>query len=72
MHTLRWLYGKTWRIPDKLRMNLSYKLVNSPVGVLKLVASEKGLVAVPSWPSIHGVSGQDSAVANLSLFSVSI
>ena len=46
MHTLRWLYGKTWRIPDKLRMNLSYKLVNSPVGVLKIVASEKGLVAI--------------------------
>jgi methylated-DNA-[protein]-cysteine S-methyltransferase len=46
VHTLRWLYGKTWRIPDKLRMNLSYKLVNSPVGVLKLVASEKGLVAI--------------------------
>jgi methylated-DNA-[protein]-cysteine S-methyltransferase len=33
-------------IPDELRMNLSYKLVNSPVGVLKLVASEKGLVAI--------------------------
>jgi methylated-DNA-[protein]-cysteine S-methyltransferase len=31
---------------DKLRMNLSYKLANSPVGVLKLVASEKGLVAI--------------------------
>jgi hypothetical protein len=46
VHTLRWFYGKTWRIPDKLRMNLSYKLVNSPVGVLKLVASEKDLVAV--------------------------
>ena len=27
-------------------MNLSYKLVNSPLGVLKLVASEKGLVAI--------------------------
>jgi methylated-DNA-[protein]-cysteine S-methyltransferase len=37
---------RTWCIPDELRMNLSYKLVNSPVGVLKLVASEKGLVAI--------------------------
>ena len=46
MHTLQWHYRKTWGILDKLRMNLSYKLVNSPVGVLKLVASEKGLVAV--------------------------
>jgi methylated-DNA-[protein]-cysteine S-methyltransferase len=27
-------------------MNLSYKLVNSPVGVLKLVASDKSLVAI--------------------------
>ena len=46
MHTLQWLYRKTWGILDKLRMNLSYKLVNSPVGVLKLVASDKSLVAI--------------------------
>jgi methylated-DNA-[protein]-cysteine S-methyltransferase len=32
--------------PDKLRMSLSYKLVDSPVGLLKLVASEKALVAI--------------------------
>lgn len=33
-------------IPDKLHTKLSYKLVGSPIGVLKLVASEKGLVAI--------------------------
>src|SRR5215831_18380327 len=27
-------------------MSMSYKFMNSPIGVLKLVASEKGLVAV--------------------------
>ena len=31
---------------DKLRMNLSYKLVYSPVGVLKLVASERDRIAI--------------------------
>jgi methylated-DNA-[protein]-cysteine S-methyltransferase len=31
---------------DKLNGSLSYKLVDSPIGVLKLVASEKGLVAI--------------------------
>lgn len=32
--------------PDKLHRRLSYKLLASPIGVLKLVASEKGLVAI--------------------------
>ncbi len=31
---------------DNLNRSLSYKLVDSPIGALKLVASEKGLVAV--------------------------
>lgn len=32
--------------PDKLHGKLSYKLVGSPIGVLKLVASAQGLVAI--------------------------
>lgn len=32
--------------PDKVHRTLSYILVGSPIGVLKLVASEKGLVAI--------------------------
>lgn len=32
--------------PDKLHGKLSYKLLASPIGVLKLVASAKGLVAI--------------------------
>ena len=39
--------GRISLTPDKLCMSLSYKLVDSPVGLLKLVAgSEKALVAV--------------------------
>ena len=43
---LRWPYGKPLLTPGDLRMSLSYKYVKSPVGQLKLVASEKGLVAI--------------------------
>jgi len=32
--------------PDKLHEKLAYKLVTSPIGMLKLVASTKGLVAI--------------------------
>lgn len=32
--------------PNRLHGRLSYKLIASPIGVLKLVASEKGLVAI--------------------------
>jgi len=42
----RWSYGKPLLTPGDLRMSLSYKYVKSPVGQLKLVASEKGLVAI--------------------------
>src|SRR6266851_5858310 len=42
----RWLSGKNLLTRGNLRMSLSYKFVRSPVGQLKLVASEKGLVAI--------------------------
>ena len=42
----RWPYGKPLLTLGDLRMSLSYKYVKSPVGQLKLVASEKGLVAI--------------------------
>ena len=45
-------------------MNLSYKLVNSPVGVLKLVASEKGLVAILWETTIRGVFGSAISLKN--------
>lgn len=32
--------------PGQVKTKLSYKLVDSPIGVLRLVASEKGLVAI--------------------------
>jgi hypothetical protein len=36
----------SYHIPTEAPPWVSYKFMNSPVGVLKLVASEKGLVAV--------------------------
>src|SRR6267378_460633 len=38
--------GRASLIRDEYHMPMSYKLMNSPVGLLKLVASEKALVAI--------------------------
>src|ERR1700722_5418488 len=38
--------GRASLIRDEYHMPMSYKLMNSPVGVLKLIAGGKGLVAV--------------------------
>lgn len=43
---LRQLCGKISLTRDDSRMTLAYKFIHSPVGMLKLVASEKGLMAI--------------------------
>ena len=37
---------RTFVNEEEMKMSLAYKIMNSPVGKLKLVASEKGLVAI--------------------------